>query len=360
MKILFLSSQGDGISLAQRMASEGHSVHVFVRGHGGSGADVLGTGFVNRVQTWRPNLMDSDLVVCDSPGFGNYAKVLRGNGRPVFACNRLADMALSPSRQSRILSLLSMKVPGEEIPQDAVPCIVQAWYNGRSWVRPFLVSMNEDHFMNGDVGPIVPSMGCLTWAAKKDYPLFENVLFPLEKFLKKISWRGPVNVRCRVWLKGTSVDSLLLGFQYDSTFALIEGLQEPLGDAIFETAIGLKKSLHITTFDYMLSARISVPPWPHAQPNGEIRGMGIGELSDQALKHLHFQDAYCEGKLFRIAGLTGVVCSATAVGRSIDEVQARVLRTVRGIPLEDKQYRTDIGKASGERLKKLQEYGYLS
>jgi len=357
VKILFLSSEGSGISLAQRMASEGHSVYVFVRG---IGAENVGSGIVNRVPAWRPSLMESDLVVCDSPGFGNYAKVLRGNGRPVFACNRLADLALAPKRQSSLLRLLSLNIPTEEIPHDSVPCLVQAWYNGRDWVRPFLVSMNEDYFMNGDVGPKVPSMGCLTWAAKKDYRLFHTVLFPLEKFLKKISWRGPVNVRVRAWLEGTTVDSFYLGFQYDSTFALVEGLQEPLGDAIFETAIGLKRELCITTFDYMLSARISVPPWPHAQPNGEIRGLGIGELSDKALKHIHFQDAYCDGKLYRIAGLTGVVCSATAVGRTIDEVQARVLRTVRGIPLADKQYRTDIGKASGERLKRLQEYGYLS
>ena len=357
MKILFLSNRGHGISLAQRMAFEGHSVYVFVKGQG---AERLGEGLVNRITSWRPRLMDCDLVVCDSPGFGSQAKVLRGNGRPVFACNRLADMALSPRRQLKLFQLLGMKLPDEEVPPDSVPCMVQAWYNGRDWVRPFLVSMNEGHFMNGDVGPIVSSMGCLTWAAKQDYRLFDLVLFPLEKFLKKISWRGPVNVGCRVWLEGTSVDALLLGFQYDSTFALIEGLQEPLGDAIFETAMGLKRTLEITTFDYMLSARISIPPWPHAKPNGEIRGLGIGELSDKALKHLHFQDAYCEGKLYRVAGLTGVVCSATAVGRSIDEVQSRVLRTVRGIPLEDKQYRTDIGKASGERLKRLQEYGYLS
>ncbi len=357
MRILFLSYCGSGISLAQRMSAEGHSVYVFVKGQGG---ELLGQGLVNRVETWRPSLMDADLVVCDSPGFGNYAKILRGNGRPVFGCNRLADLAMEPKRQSRLLDLLSVTAPAEEVPDDAIPCIVQAWYNGRDWVRPFLVSMNEDHFMNGDVGPRVSSMGCLTWAAKKDYRLFENVLFPFEKFLKKISWRGPVNVSCRAWLEGTTVDAFLLGFQYDSTFALVEGLQEPLGDAIFETAAGLKQTLDITTFDYMLSARISVPPWPHARPNGEIRGLGIGELSDKALKHLHFQDAYCEGKLYRISGLTGVVCSATAVGRTIDEVRSRVLRTVRELPLRDKQYRTDIGKASGERLERLQEYGYLS
>lgn len=357
MKILFLSTEGAGLSLARRMAEEGHSVATFVRR---VGAERLGEGIVSRVHAWRPTLMDSDLVVCDSPGFGTYSKVLRGNGRPVFGCNYLADISLQEGRQTSLLKLLKLWRPPTEIPSDSIACTVQAWYNGRGWVRPFLVSLNEDRFMNDDVGPKVQSMGCLTMAARADYRLFELSLFPLERFLRKIGWRGPVNVGCSVWLGDVAVTGVYLGFHYDSAYTFIEGLQEPLADAIFETAMGIKKELKVTTFDFIVSARISVPPWPHALPNGELKGLPLGELSDKALKHIHLRDVYAEGKQHYLAGTTGVVCSATAVGRSVDEARNRVLRTVRNIPLPDKQYRTDVGAAPGKNLKLLAEYGYLS
>jgi len=414
MQILMLSESGDGLGLANRLINEGHVVDVFIKE---LQYEKAGEGIVGRPASWRPALKKADLVITDMVGFGRYESFIKDFGKPLFGCSPLMDLAeldrqkgidlfrkagvkipetWSFSGPKEAADLVKMwKEPGyvikpsgnistaktsvhrqpesfthalNELPSDqeliiqkiveGVEVSTEGWWNGRQWVLPFNHTFEEKRLMNDGLGPNTGCMGNVVIGARKVNKLVQETVLRLEPFLKKTLYRGPVDINCIVNKEGAYGLEITARLGYDAIEALMEGLQEPVADVVFETALGVKKEMRLTS-DYMIAVRMSVPPWPHEEPDRRDRGMPILGLGPQNLKHVYLTDVYKKGGKYYYAAGDGVLLKATARGATVREARRRVYRTLEEIKVEGKQYRTDIGLRVEKDMSLLKEWGYL-
>ena len=411
MRILVLSREGDGLGFAQALAREGHDVNVWIADRRARRA---GVGIVGRPAAWRPLLPQTDLIVCDMVGFGHLRRLFDKMGKPVISCHPDSDRAeldrqfglalmrlagiphprtwtFSRPSEARAVPFppkgLVIKPSGnkstalttvnrtrdqylwnlERLPADQ-PLIVQervdgieisteGWFNGHDWVRPFNHTFEEKRLMDGGVGPNTGCMGNVVLAADENRIVRETVL-KLTPFLRKISYRGPVDVNSIVNTQGVFALEFTMRPGYDAIEALTELLREPLGTLLFEVATGVKREMDLPSDEYGIAVRVSVPPWPHARPSAEQAGMPL-RFPREAGKHVYLTDAYLEDGQPRYAAFDGVVAKVTARGRSPSEARGRVYRTLTNMRIPDAQYRTDIGQRVHSNLTLLRSMGYL-
>lgn len=415
MRILMLSKTGDGLGIAHRLELEGHSVSVFIQD---KRFDRAGRGLVRRVNSWRPELLKADLVLCDMVGFGSYEKTFKRMGIPTLGCSLIADMleldraksldlfkrvglrvpetqAFNSPEEARLL-LSAWEDPGYVIkpsgnistaktlmvrsPEifewalstydknqhlivqqivDGVEVSTEGWFNGRDWILPFNHTFEEKRFLPGNLGPNTGCMGNVVVPVRKS-DLVEHTVKKLTPFLRKIGYRGPVDLNSIVNDVGVHVLEITPRFGYDAIEALVEGLREPLGDLLFDVATGLKREMDLPTTEKLIAVRLSVAPWPHSDPSGDDAGMPILGIDKQNLKHLFLTDIMLNGGQYQYAASDGVVCKATARGRTVDEARRRAYRTIGNLGIQDVQYRRDIGARVPNDMRKLENWGYLN
>lgn len=414
MRFLFLSESGDGLGIAHQLVKEGHQVDYFIKE---KGYERAGKGIVNLVNSWRPKVARADLVICDMVGFGTQGELINKMGKPILACDKVADLLeLDRAKGMDVFKKLGIKVPETydfKSPEEAksvydsweepgyvvkpsgnkgtaetrvcrdketyiyaleqldkgTPLIVQriiegievsteGWWNGRGWVEPFNHTFEEKRFLAGDLGPNTGCMGNVVIGARRRNKLAKETVVRLEPFLKRTGYRGPVDINCIVNDTGAYALEATARFGYDAIEALMEGLSEPVADVLFEVALGVKKEFALTE-EYMIASRLSVPPWPHADEDGKNKGLPILGINDKNLKHIYLSDAYREGNNYYYAASDGVVLKATARGASVREAQRRVLRTLDNIKIADKQYRRDIGDRVDRGMAALRDWRYL-
>ena len=121
---------------------------------------------------------------------------------------------------------------------------------------------------------------------------------------------------------------------------------------------GMKRDMALSE-DYLIAVRASVPPYPHADADGERRGMPIIGLNPESMKHIYLTDAYMEDGDYKYAGSDGVVLKATAHGRDVSEARNRVYRTLNNLTIQDMQFRQDIGARVSNDMRMLKEWGWL-
>jgi len=111
--------------------------------------------------------------------------------------------------------------------------------------------------------------------------------------------------------------------------------------------------------DPSIAVRLSVPPWPSAEPDQSSLGMPIEGLSSDSLKHVYLTDAMRVGSSYQYSASDGVVAKVTAHGKRIREARARAYRTVDRITLPDKQFRSDIGDRASDSIDLLKSWKWL-
>ena len=421
MKVLILSLEGDGIGIAQRLVEEGNSVRLFIQNPGYKRAAV---GIIPRVQSWRPSIPWADLIICDMVGFGKYEETLKKMGKVVFSCSAIMDKAeLDRAKGIELFQKFNIPIPETytfQKPEDArtiaevwespgfvikpsgnidtaktyvcedeetyewalstlpsgTPLIVQkivqgievsteGWFNGRDWISPFNHTFEEKRFLEGGKGPNTGCMGNVV-LAREGNKLVDSTLLPITPFLKRVGYRGPIDINCIVSESNLYALEFTARLGYDAIEALMEGLKEPVTDLFFETAVGVKKEMDITS-DYMIAVRVSVPPWPHAEPEAKEKGLPIVGINEHNLKHLYLTDVYRdttepEGmrEEYKYAASDGVVLKVTARGRDITEARHRAYRTINNLSIQDMQYRSDIGIRAIQDIKTLSKWGWLN
>jgi len=424
--VLFISKEGDGLGVAQRVAFEGHAVDVYIRDFHFERA---GRGLVHRVPEWRGAARRADLIIADCVGLGSCEEAIRSAGRPSIGFSRALD-ALELDRQKGMELFEqvgistpethsfgsksdALKLPAkhgwgdgwvikgsgnlandktavvkdqalwpravEALPDtcrgicqrvvSGVEVSTEGWFNGSSFIRPFNHTFEDKRFLAGDLGQNTGCMGNIVIRADGN-KLTKETIERVEPFLKLLGYRGPFDLNCIVNADGAHALEATSRMGYDAVEALIEGLDEPFGDFLFDVAMGTKKDMKLTA-DTMIAVRLSVPPWPMRRPNADSAGEPIMGIDDATLHHLFLEDIEKKGDAYITAGADGVLLKATAVGSVTPpkvarhrpdytyEARRRVYRLLDRITVANKQYRTDIGGRANEDIAQLREWGWL-
>ncbi len=414
------------MTVAQRLAFEGHGVDFFCQART---FDRAGKGVVNRVDNWRVALRRADLVLGDSVGQGRFAEAVQASGRPYIGFNRALDaLELDRRKGMELFEHVGVKTPethyfttvgeAEKLPSKlgwgdgwvvkannnagaektavvkekelwpraikalppgstgilqrvltGVEVSTEGWFNGSSFITPFNHTFEEKKFLNGGLGQTTGCQGNVVVRADGTKLVYDTVA-KAEPFLKLLGYRGPFDINCIVTADGAYALECTSRFGYDAIEALAEGLEEPLGDFLFDIAMGTKKAMALTS-DTMISVRLSQPPWPVRAPDHTSAGEPILGVTDETLHHLFLADVAKEDGKFVTAACDGVLLKATAVGSVRParlaghkpdytwEARRRVYRLLDRIEVSNKQYRTDIGVRVNDDIAQLKEWGWI-
>lgn len=426
LRILIVSKNGSALGVGQRLGLEGHHVDFWCPDER---TRLAGRGLVTRVTSPLPAARLSDLICLDTVGLpADLQSSLLDLGRPILGCSPILDKieldrrlgmhlfqtagltipptwAFSSTREAarivkeepwqtgwvikpngnvstaktmivkdqtqwdRCLSLISPDSSG--ILQRVLTGIevsTEGWFSGKTFMKPFNHTFEEKKLFAGGLGPNTGCMGNVVLRADADLLVRDTVL-RLQPFLAEIDYHGPIDLNCIVTPDAAYVLEATSRFGYDAIEALAEGLDQPLGDLLWDCATG-GTSMSLTD-QTMIAVRLSVPPWPHRKPDRDDEPCQIEGVDDDTLPHLFLTDAYKNATGYWTAGADGIILKATArgVARHSDdpsrltdltyEARRRVYRLLDRIHLADKQYRTDIGERVNSEVAQLREWGWL-
>ena len=323
MKFVFITKNDKLKPMASRVKKENHDVEVNVGG------------------VYRP------LVVTDIP-LSNFREYSFCVGHSRFNQN------VQDEKYSKAVLLMSDVVSGDVEPNVDISC----WFNGMDFVAPTIISINEDRFMEGNLGQKVDSMGCVLYAPAGVPRVFKDILLKLKPLLRKVNYCGLLTVECLLSREGYIVFKLVPYFKYDLLYAFFEGVSEELGRALHSIATGEKKEFRFPSV-YAIAVKISIPPFPYAHVRSKVST--LNGFCPENEKHLWIQNAEKDASLDCVVSTAGrgVIASVTARGCSVQECRRRVYRTIRNLSIEDMQYRRDIGVKAKGVFDKLKEWKWI-
>jgi len=253
-----------------------------------------------------------------------------------------------------------------------LPCVLQdkitgvevsteGWFNGETFVRGmFNHTIEYKRFMEGDKGGQTGCMGCVVWmtSSRKDR-IVQRVLLPLEPLLRKVGYLGPLDVNCILTEDEIYFLEFTPRFGYDAIQALTELYKGKLFDMLWKLA---SQDLRVAFWeDYSIAVRLSVPPYPNYDPEVKnLQGVQMLDPPEGARSHLMLSDVMLRDGKETLAGVDGVLGCATARGKTINEAQRRVYRTIRNCVIHpDVQWRRDIGHDVERKIEQLKVWGWI-
>lgn len=252
---------------------------------------------------------------------------------------------------------------------DGVEISTEGWFNGTRFILPFNHTFEEKRFLTGNLGCNTGCMGNVVIASQSNR-LTKATVERMTEFLRLIDYHGPFDINCIVNETGAYALEATSRMGYDAAEAMFEGLDEPVTEFLYDVAVGKKKTMNLTD-DTMIAVRLSIPPWPARKPDHTSFGEPIRGINDRSLPHLFLTDVMKDGEDYVTAGGDGVLLKATAIGRMSPakdakykddytyEARRRVYRTLDGIDVASKQYRTDVGMRVNGDIAKLKSWGWI-
>lgn len=412
-----MSKEGDGLGIMAKLLNEGHDVRVWLPD---AKFEYASLGLLERSSNWRHDAAEwADLVVSDMVGLGKYEQVLQEFKVLYIGFNPMADvLELDRDRQMKALRKFGLQLPEtlsfdtpaqardlaglwgsnvkgfvlkpsgnietagtrvvkqkemlewaldqysgdqELVAQrfiDGVEISTEGWFNGKTWMLPFNHTMEEKRFLAGDVGPNTGCMGNVVWPiANPDRDAFVKELKKLTPLLRTIQYKGPIDLNVIANKDGLWTLELTTRFGYDAIEALHGLLKEPFGMLLMETAMGTKGNMSIEDA-FGVAVRLSVPPYPHADPSKHDRGQPVLGLSNADPNHF-LTDVYVEKNKIYWSASDGVIAKITGTGATLKAARRAAYKNVAGVKASGLQYRIDIGERVEADLKQLRAWRYI-
>jgi phosphoribosylamine-glycine ligase len=218
-------------------------------------------------------------------------------------------------------------------------------------------TLEQKKFMPGNLSKNTGCMGS-TVQFNMCPKLFDLTLAKLAPWLKKNKYTGPLDINCIVDGEGTPwFLEWTPRFGYSAIYAMVEGLDMPLGD--FLEKIAKEESFSIEPSDQWCGAlRITMPPYPMSDDAPETKGMPLlgFTLEDEDIWPLDVMEK--DGKL-QCSGFDGIVCEVSAYADSPDELWAMLYERAQSLIIPEMQYRTDNLQDVEDRLWKLAAVGLI-
>ncbi|KKN45063.1 hypothetical protein LCGC14_0686880 [marine sediment metagenome] len=370
MIILFISKDGSGLGLAERVKNEGHSTSMYTVD---KDADSVGVGMVDRVtlpshiiqQNGYPiqssinqllKQVKPDLVIFDTFNLGRVASSIRSS-IPVLGSSLWSDhLSLDQSYGYRLMKQVGIPpLTHDALVLGGVEVWCELWWDGLR-ASVYNVSCVDKRFMNGDVGPVVGCAGAVVKMVSSESKLVREGVGKMERLLKKTTYRGPLS------LSTVATKDKLYGIQFTTGFssnniqALFELYKGSITELLYNTSTAGKVVGEFTS-DYSISIPLSLPPYPTTQVKASV-GVKVGGVNSENAKHVWWSDVKKDGG-YVSAGASGIPLIVTARGRDVGECRKRAYRTIHNLVIRDVQYRSDVGERFDKGEELLKRWGYV-
>ncbi|NQV88006.1 MAG: hypothetical protein HQ402_00430 [Parcubacteria group bacterium] len=296
---------------------------------------------------------------------GHAAKTLNYVG--VFSDGRDVISVLKNYLQNRSTNrekiTLQKKVAGVEIG-------VGRYFNGNDWVGPMEMNIEYKKFFPGDIGTTTSEMGTLAWYDdNENNKLFKETLAKMKPYLKKINFKGDMEVNCIV--NGNGAFPLEATPRFGSPIIHLhsEIHNSPWGELLYAIASGKPYNLKWKR-GYGIVVLLALPPFPYTKNiKGNLSyGMSVHfkNIPKEKMKHIHFEEVSkrpaenVNGETsYYVSDNRGYVLYATGMGKTVEQASKNTYRLVEKIILPKTFYRNDIGESFKTDQKKLKKLGYL-
>ena len=311
----------------------------------------MGNGIVEKTKIGEA--YNCDVVIFDEGGMGEYASKM-SKSKPTIGSSIFADTFNNDiSYKQKVLDKCGIQLSANS----GIELHTTAWFNGFNFVAPYHSYFKKTKFMEHEMGLDTESAGCLLWYHKSN-KITKAFLTPLLKELKKTGYVGAVNITSNINADNFTLANICLGFLYDSTYAALEGLRQPLGEFLYRLAFEGIKRVKAST-DFLVATRVSIPPYPFKMQEQLSKSIPIGGISDANLKHLWLRDVMYEDGEYKTASSDGYVLTVSARGLTPQKAFRRTYRTISNLTIENIQYRRDLSSVEDD-YRKLVEWKYFS
>ena len=239
----------------------------------------------------------------------------------------------------------------------------ELWFNGKE-VLGVNHTMEEKRFMEGNLGVQSGCMGSAVWLGTQGSKLYKEGVGKLVPALKKVGYRGPIDLNTIVTKDKLHGLEFTARFGYDAICILLEMYRGKVNDLMYGMAAGINIPMKFKS-NWGIGIDLSVPPYPlDIEPN-LYKGILIQGINKYNLKHIWFYDIQKKDNRYMTSGNGGDICTITARGDEIGnyhplrDAKRRVMRTIHNLIIPDIQYRRDIGDRVYEEHKQLMKWGWL-
>ena len=252
---------------------------------------------------------------------------------------------------------LQEKVEGIEIS-------TELWFNGKEVIN-VNHTMEEKLFLEGNRGPRAGCMGSVVWIGSENSRLYKEGVGRMLPALKKIGYRGPLDLNTIVTKDKLYGLEFTPRFGYDALFVLLEMFKGKISDLLYGVATGITREMTFRS-DWGMGIDLCVPPYPlHCEPD-MYKDVLIQGIDEGNRRHLWLYDVYKVGNQYLCAGCGGDIGAITARGDRVDgyspirDAKRRVLRTISNLVIPDVMWRRDIGDRVQDEYKQLQTWNWLA
>ena len=243
---------------------------------------------------------------------------------------------------------------------------VARYFNGNDWIGPIELNIEHKDLYSGGLGPKTYEMGTLMWFTdNENNKLFQRTLAKMKDYLRKINFKGDVDINCIV--NGDDVYPLeaTTRFGWPATHLHLELIESPIGEFFKAVADGKPYDLKYKK-EYGIAILVATPPFPYQIKINKYTSKGeyiyfSSDFTDDDMNHVHFEEVSLddEGKHF-ISGVDGFVLHVTHSAGKVDKAREKCLDLIRKITIPKKFFRNDIGYEfkNGDK-KKLKKWGWI-
>lgn len=419
-RFFFYSGEGEALFLAHRLQEDGHDVTFWVQ-HPECRKLRLGEGVVPLAASPEPK--KGAVVIFDQTGKGKAGADFRRRGFKVIGGNPFdADLELDRSQGTKIMQALGIATPKTQVmasvhqaqaylatrsgtwffkpngksttlthhgePKDLIRWLdwgqqfikgepfelqqgitgieisTEAWFDGTRFVPPFNATLEEKHFLTGDLGPRTGCESNVVWIWSGTSPaLPAATVLRLAPMLKASGYVGPIDLNAILTDDGEPHGlewSARLGFDASQAYSML--IDGDYGEQLEKFAHGDLTRWKLDEDRFAMTLRVTTPPYPveHAGAGKAMAGLPLDKaiLGDA---HAIFP---CDVRKDRqgpcLAGWSGYVCAVGATGTSFDRCRATVLSMAEKLTIPEKQFRTDPVHRAETDWSALARMGYVA
>jgi hypothetical protein len=351
ISILILSKGDEGYGLARRL-SKNCFVKYFSKDRR---FEFLGKGFENpkTVKGFQEHLDTSDLVLVTDRGSFREYNLTNEKRKMVMGVGELEKAIEDVSFLKGLVRLMKVST----LPLEGPFFELSGWFNGTSWVSPFMLSQREDRFMEGNKGLPTECMGVITTFFSSGR-IIDSVFNPLGVILKGFNYKGLVNLKVKFSEQQISLADFSLGFTFDNLEVFGECLKGPLDNFFVNILDGSLQEYNILG-PLGLGVRLSTPPYPYEIDESQGWKEPIS-LNDGASNHLWIKNVYKHKDALYYGKVSGLLGCVTSWGSNYREASRRVYRTIKNIVSSPEvQYRLDIVQEFEQSLNLLKSWRWI-